>query len=184
MFFSILFLLSCRNTEPVISGIEEPLLENVSSAQEERQKEQKKQAQPSPYEKREQIYIDINYLGGKNISVVQDIIQDQLGDFIQKQALSPKNGEVRKYENGLLRVLEGQIYMIKVQLPSPVRRSTALIQTGFPEQVDDYIDTHKEYQLLNEWGFRRIRMRRKNRTEELVKSIEAWKWVPNEKVRR
>ena len=74
--------------------------------------------------------------------------------------------------------------MIKISLPTPVRRSTALIQTGFPEQVDKYIDTHKEYQLLNEWGFRRIRMRRQSKDDELVKSLEAWKWVPNEKVRR
>ena len=184
MFFSLFFFLSCRNTEPIMSGIEEPLLEDVSSAQENRVIDAQKQVPSSPYEKSEQVYIDINYIGGKRLSVIQDVIQDQLGDFISKRAISPKNGQIRTYENGILRVVDGQIYMIKINLPTPVRRSTALIQTGFPEQVGDYLTTHKEYQLLNEWGFRRIRMRRQKKYDELITTIEAWKWVPNEQVRK
>jgi hypothetical protein len=187
MFLAFLFLFSCRNADPVVPGIDEdPLLTEINSAKENREsrKIQQQQKAQSSYQKSPEVYIDINYLGGKMHKAVQDAIQDQLGNLQKKQALSPKDGERRFYEFGEIRTLDDQIYMIKITLPEAMRRSEALLKTGFPEQVDKYKEYHKEYQLHNEWGFRRIRMRRESPESELITQFEAWKWVPNERVRK
>ena len=37
---------------------------------------------------------------------------------------------------------------------------------------------HREFRLNYEWDHRRIRLKRVDRDSELVKEVEAWKWVP------
>jgi hypothetical protein len=65
-------------------------------------------------------------------------------------------------------------------LPELLRRSSVLQILGFPEQVDKYLITHREYILENEWAFRRIRMKRDSKDNELVKEVSAWKFSPQE----
>ena len=61
-----------------------------------------------------------------------------------------------------------------------IRRSQALHLLGFPEQVDKYLITHREYVLENDWTFKRIRMKRHSQEDELVTSVSAWKFYPQE----
>ena len=70
--------------------------------------------------------------------------------------------------------------MIRYELEKPLRRSEALQSSGFPEYVEDYISTHREYILNNQWEFRRFRMMKDKTNLEFVTSFEAWKWLPAE----
>lgn len=64
------------------------------------------------------------------------------------------------YDRGTIYVYDGRIYRLDIPLPEHMRRSEALLTLGFPEQVDKYLITHREYVLENEWAFRRLRMMR------------------------
>ena len=90
--------------------------------------------------------------------------------------------EIRKYEQGEVSLYENSIYRIKVILPYPMRRSKALMYVGIPEQVDNYLVAHREYQLTNTFEMRRIRLRRDSQENELVTDIEVFAWIPSEVV--
>ena len=88
----------------------------------------------------------------------------------------------RRYENGEISLYEGIVYRVKVLFPYPMRRSEALLYVGIPEQVDKYLVTHNEYQLMNTFEMRRIRLRRDSKENELVTEIEVFAWIPSEVV--
>ena len=174
---SLLLIIACRETSPVLQGIEEPgLLQDITPVQENRTV--KKEA---VYEKAAGVYIDIFYLGGRSFTEMRGVLAQQLGNLRETTELPLNNGMLYLYERGNIQVLEDEIYQFKIPLPEPMRRSQAFQLFGFPEQIDKYMITHKEYRVENQWEFRRFRLRRESQKNELVTHFEAWKWVPNER---
>ena len=174
-------MFSCRNTDPVLVGIPaEPLLEEQDSPTTVRA--QKKQTAPKAkhYAKPPGITVDVQRFGGASFTESQPYLSKQLGDFISKHQLIPRDGERRVYEKGEVRIVDDTIYMIRFDLPEPMRRNKALRAAGFTEYIDKYIITHHEYQVLHKWDFVRFRMKRLDGESELVTSFEAWKWIPLE----
>ena len=171
-------LLSCRESAPVLPAIEEPrLLENITSAEEARTSDKKNVV----YQKQPNVYIDVFYLGGRSFTESRGVLAEQLGNLQDSVELPFNHGKQYQFERGTLQVLNDEIYRFQILLPELKRRSQAFQMMGFPEQIDDYIITHKEYRVDNEWEFRRFRLRRDNTENEFVTQFEAWKWVPNER---
>ncbi len=162
--------------EPVLQAIETPaILEEVPSA------EQRLENQGQVvYQKKDGVYIDVMYLGGRNWVDSQPILLEQLGDLQETQALPMRQGVRYRYDKGTVFVYEDRIYRIDLPLPELLRRSAVLQSLGFPEQVDKYLITHREYVLENEWEFRRMRMFRDSKDNEWVKEVSVWKFSPQE----
>ena len=178
MSYLLLLIFSCRESAPVLQGIEEPgLLNDITSAQENRTI----QEPPLIYKKAEGVYIDVFYLGGRSFTESRGILVEQLCDLEENTELPLGNGIVYRYRRGSIQVLEDEIYLLKIPLPESMRRSQSLQALGVPEQIDKYLITHREYRVENQWEFRRLRLKRENSQNELVTHFEAWKWVPNER---
>ncbi|RME21560.1 MAG: hypothetical protein D6798_17825 [Deltaproteobacteria bacterium] len=126
------------------------------------------------------VLVDVHALGGRSYREMRDVIGEQLGDLIEVVPLAGGGGQEMRFERGRLRVVEDRIYMVAVPLPSPMRRTDALVALGFPAQADRYVILHREYRLNNAWGFRRIRLKRVGPDTELVREVEAWQEVPGE----
>ena len=172
--FMILFF-HCRSTEPVLSGIPEtPILQASTKPQ------PKEKPPPKTYQRNTNIDVDIAYLCGKPLNNILPELEVQLGGFNGEFELPARDGYSRQYDKGEVRHVGGQVYMIRYTLNKPLRRSEALQASGFPEYVEDYISTHREYILNNQWEFRRFRMMKDSDNPELVTSFEAWKWLPAE----
>ena len=171
-------LLCCRESDPVLPAIEEPrLLGNITSAEEVRTSDK----QSVVYQKQPDVYIDVFYLGGRSFTESRGVLAEQLGDLKESSDLPFNHGKQYQFERGILQVLNDEIYRFQIPLPELQRRSQAFQMMGFPEQIDNYIITHKEYRVDNEWEFRRFRLRRDNVENEFITQFEAWKWVPNER---
>ena len=161
---------------------EQTLLSDVPSAEENRSQEIIDD-NDAVYQKAEGVLVDILFLGGKPFLEVNDLLSSQLGPLQEHLELN-NNEHFRRYEQGDISVKDGAVFRIRFFYPESLRRNEALAQIGFPQQVGNYIITHKEYQLTNQFGFRRLRMKRESRDTELVTEIEAWKWIPQEQLRK
>lgn len=133
------------------------------------------------YQKHPNVLVDIRHFGGKNYRQMRDRIDEQMGALQSTKELDNGRGRELIFERGVVRTSKNTIYMMRVPLPSPLRRSEALEKVGFPPFVGGYTGFHREYRLHNEWGFRRIRMKRENRRSERVTEVEAWRWLPGER---
>ena len=162
--------------EPVLQAIETPtILEDMQSA------EQRIATKDIlEYQKKDGVYVDIRYLGGRSWMDAQPTLAEQLGNLQDSQDLPMRQGTRYIYDKGSVYIYEDQVYRIDLPLPEQLRRSAVLQILGFPEQVDKYLITHREYVLENEWEFRRIRMKRVGTDNELVKEVSAWKFSPQE----
>lgn len=180
LFTSIVFMLSifgfgCED-EPVLQAIETPtILDEVQSAD-----ERLATQDVVDYQKKKGVYVDVRYLGGRPWIDAQSTLTEQLGDLQDSQELPMRQGTRYIYDKGSVYIYEDQVYRIDLPLPEELRRSQVLQLLGFPEQVDKYLITHREYVLENEWEFRRIRMKRVGTENELVKEVSAWKFSPQE----
>ena len=169
------FTVAC-NEEPVLQAIDAPnVLNDVPSADERLQ-----QPQQQAYVKRDSVYIDVLHLGGLDWQLQQTVLNNQLGSLQQSTELPMQQGVEHIYDRGTIYVYDGRIYRLDIPLPEHMRRSEALLTLGFPEQVDKYLITHREYVLENEWAFRRLRMMRVSKENELVTMVSAWKFYPQE----
>ena len=179
-----IFFIGC--TDPAMEELsQQGLLQDVPSAQEIRdsyqdQKDEKKTKTQVPSSSTSGI--DIPYLKGKSIEQVKGILTQQLGPLQEVLPLANPEEEIRRYENGEISLYEGIVFRVKVIFPYPMRRSEALMYVGIPEQVDKYLVTHHEYQLMNTFEMRRIRLRRDSKENELVTEIEVFAWIPSEVV--
>jgi hypothetical protein len=181
-FFS---LICCRGTEPVLVGIpSEALLEERTTPKDARIQVAQKKTKAKHYQKPEGVVVDVQGFGGTSFQEAQPHLAEQLGDFVDKYKLTPRDGVRRIYERGEVRVVDDTIYMIRFDLPEPMRRSDALKAAGFMEYVDEYIISHHEYQVLYKWEFVRFRMKRTDSVSEFVNSFEGWKWIPLEQANR
>jgi hypothetical protein len=132
------------------------------------------------YQKPDGVFVDVHFLCGQDFERVRDQLSAQMGGMLEAVELEGKNGRELRLERGLVRVVDDRVYMIRVSLPEALRRAEALAATGFPPAVGQYITTQGEYRLNQEWGFRRVRLKRLDTRSELVTQVEAWRWKPNE----
>ena len=133
------------------------------------------------YQKSPDVYIDVFYLGGRSYTNSQGIIAEQLGEFQEVINLPMGKGQRYRFEKGNVQVLDDEIYMLQIALPEPKRRSDTFVSMGFPEQIDNYIITHREYIVEHQWEFIRFRLRRESKDSEFVNRFEAWKWDPKDR---
>ena len=167
--------IGCKD-EPVLQAIDAPtILDAVPSAD-----ERLATKDIVEYQKKEGVYVDVRYLGGRSWNDAQPTLSDQLGKLQDNLELPMRQGTRYIYDKGSVYIYEGQIYRIDLALLEELRRSAVLQILGFPEQVDKYLITHREYVLENEWEFRRIRMKRVGTDNELVNEVSAWKFSPQE----
>lgn len=172
----IIATMACSPPEPVLSGIpESPILKQAPSLDE------KKPKTPAPYAKPEDVYVDARHFGGKRFEIVRDQVIDQMGQRQGQRVLSASQGKEIQYIRGRIRVKDGVIYMIQIDLPRAMLRREALQSTGFPAFTGGAIRFSGEYRINNQWDFRRIRMKREYRDAEMVNQIEAWRWNPRER---
>lgn len=165
----------CGEPEPVLRGVgPEPLLGSPAPAT------TTADAEPKPYELPPGVLVDIQYLTSRPLIESRAVLRDQLGSLVQAEQLRSGWGERLSLERGAVQVLDGRVYMIEFPLPEPMRRDQAMRAMGLPPQVNESIPTHRQYRLNNERGFRRILMERQSRRNELVVSVQAWKWLPGE----
>jgi hypothetical protein len=181
-------LVACAPEAPLVAGVPaEPLL---APAPEEPAPEEPVAAEPpaaptaaaadAPYQRAAHVYVDVPYLGGKLYSEVRDLVADQLGDQRGSRELPQRGAKELNFVRGDLRTEDDRIFFLRIPLPNPMQRADALQMCGFPPQVKRAIGTSREYRLNHEWGFRRVRMERLGRDNDLVTEIEAWRWVPGE----
>jgi hypothetical protein len=184
--FCLLLSVGCDGPEPVLQGVPpapllaEPAEEAAAAPAASERPPDPRSANPEYYRKADHVWVDVLYLGGREWQTVRGEASNQLGALLETADLPGDLGTELRFARGSVRVSDDRIYMIKVPLPEPMRRGSALEAIGFPTYTGDYLVLHREYRLNNERGFRRIRMKRLDRTTELVTEVEAWRWIPGE----
>jgi len=168
---------SCSDPEPVLPGVPTPRLDRADNAP-------PAPEEPDVYERLPGVVLDVQHLCGHPLSEVRAEVLDQLGALVSSEQLPAGRGESLQMERGELRALEDRIYMLRMPLPEPMRRADVMRVIGLPPQVSETIQTHREYRLNHERGFRRIRMMRQSRRNELVTEVEVWQFLPGEHVSR
>ena len=178
MFCLFLFLssLSCRETEPQLQAVEKESLILKQKINQKKESRQKKE-----YQKPASVYIDFPYFGGRSYQASKGFLAEQFGRLQESSDLPMGRGTEYRFEKGVIQVLDDEIYMLQADLPESLRRNQALQILGFPEQIDNYIITHREYIVEHQWEFLRFRMKRDSTENELVTSFEAWKWDPKKR---
>ena len=161
----LLLLLACQPQEPVLSGITPPGELEASGED------------PGVYLKGEGVYVDAQYIAGKNWEVIRDVVNAQMGDVQEIQDLG-RDGRELTLEKGFVREHEGQVYLVHVDLPRAMRRTAALHATGLPPQADDWHSFTHEYRLRWHGNFDRIRMGRIQADAEMVTWVEAKRYDP------
>lgn len=177
-------LAGCSGEDPVLKGIPEaPLLTAApieAAADEEEVEVARRSANPRLYEKPDDLYIDLSWMVGRNFREARPVVVEQLGALEAVDELDSVRGQRLRFERGELRLVDDKVYYGRIPLPAPVRRETALADTGFLAPVGKWIATHRAYRLNNERGFRRLRLDRLDSEGEQVTAVEAWKWIPGE----
>lgn len=155
----------CGEDEPVLSAIQPGGAADATEA-------------VPGYEKPEGVLVDVQYLAGKSWDSIRDEVSRQMGDVVSSRPLSLPGGQEYEVERGLVRVSEGRIYEIRVDLGEPMRRTEALAVVGLPPQIDRWGGTHREYRLRWVWSFDRIRLGRTEPYTQSVDWIEVRRWDP------
>ena len=179
-------LSGCRQETPVLTGIpEEALLQKTASAASRRDQlsEDLPDVGTVPYALPEGVYVDVSRLTSRPFRESRDEIGDQLGELVSTRTLHDGVTEMT-FDRAVIRLIDDQIFMLRVSLPQPMRRSESLQLLGFPLFVDRYLAFHREFRLNHTWEFRRIRLKREAAGSELITEIEAWKWIPGEHSQR
>ncbi len=173
-------MLGCTDPEPVLRGVERQPVLKPSTAQPATASD----LAEAGYELPAGVLVDIQHLTGRPLTEVRQALKEQLGELKSAAVLEDGKGEELVLERGRVRALDGRIYMLAFDLPEPMRRADVMRVMGLPPQVGESIPTHRDYRLNHERGFRRIRMFRQSRRNELVTGVEVWKWLPGEHVNR
>ncbi len=172
----LLLALACGDPAPVMLAVEPP---RTPEAVAEKRAAAELRASPAnveaTYTKPEGVYVDARFLGGRRYDAVRAEIEQQLGAVVEERDELSGGREI-VFERGTLRLVDGRIQMVEVPLPQPVRRSEALALVGFPPAVGEYKAFTLEYRLVNEWGFRRLRLVRAARDSEDIVRVQAWKF--------
>ncbi|MCB9759216.1 MAG: hypothetical protein H6739_05210 [Alphaproteobacteria bacterium] len=175
--FAISLVVACTE-EPILTGLEPqggvPASMRVDAGPE----APLAPPEPGPYQRPEGVLVDVSWLAGRSWDAARDQVSVQMGDIQAIHELDPRDGTEYVLEQGAVRVLDGVIYMVRVDLPRPMRRSTALFTAGLPTQVSRWYDLSDEWRLRWHAGFERIRVGKENRESEMAVWVEAMKWNP------
>ncbi len=133
---------------------------------------------PKPYEKPAGVYVDVGHLCGRGLDSVRDVLSAQLGDILERRELNPQDGKELVLTRGSVRVKDGRIYLVKVALEGPLRRSTALQAMGLPPTVRKWNSFTHEFNTRHHAGFERIRMGRMEPGTVEVVWVEVMKTNP------
>lgn len=174
---TVVHVTACGSSEPVLPGVPTPRLSSGKAAP-------AADETPEGYVRPAGVVLDVQHICGHALSEVRGEVLEQLGALVRSEKLPAGRGESLLMERGELRVLEDRAYMLRLPLPEPMRRADVLRIIGLPPQVSETIQTHREYRLNHERGFRRIRMIRQSRKNELVTEVEVWQFIPGEHVGR
>lgn len=156
-------LAACAAEEPILSG-----LRPTPDAQ----------APGAPYVRPDHVLVDVSYLGGRSWEEARDVVDEQLGAITERVELDPRDGVEIRLERGAVRVKDGQIYLITVNLPRPTRRAAALHSVNLPPQIDSWFSLRDELRARWEAGFERIRLGRVEPESEMIVWVEVMKWSP------
>ena len=159
-------MLSCRSDDPVLTGIEQTPSESEQSLH---------------YEKPEGTFVDVMYLGGASWDRVRGEVVDQLGDIQEVNDLGVLDGTEYVLERGRVKVKEGEIYLVHVDLQRPTRPASALAACNLPTTADNPFKLTHEIRYRWHAGFDRIRLGRSGREEEMVIWVEALKFDPRDR---
>lgn len=174
MALAVLLLACWGSDEPLVRAVDAPV---VTPAQIEAKREAE-ELRSTPrimevnYKKPEGVYIDVQFMGGRKVDNIRDIIADQLGSLAEQS--EPVDGkQTLVFERGELKTVDGTIMVIDVPLPEPVRRTEALVLAGFSPRVDKYLAFTKEFRVVQWQDFRRIVLYRVAPNAEEVNRISA-----------
>ncbi len=172
--FPILWLLgplmaACGPPEPVLPGV-------VSDQK--RTQEGLRVREPEPYNKPKGVYVDVPHFCGKSFEAVRDDLSEQLGDIRMSKELNSKDGKELKLDRGMIRVKDGKIYLVRVELKVPLRRSSAMQAVGLPVTVRKWNSFSREFNTRHHAGYERIRMGRLESNSEAVVWVEVMRSSP------
>ncbi|MEC7242809.1 MAG: hypothetical protein VXW32_16365 [Myxococcota bacterium] len=162
---AVWLLLACSQ-DPVLVGLAE---EEVLQAEE--------ASGPVRYEKGEGVLVDVAYLGGRAWDEVRGEVELQMGQ-IQERVERGRDGVEIRLDRGMIRVVDQQVQLLRVELPYAMRRSQALENLGLPPQVREWHGNERDWVTHHNFGFERIRMGRDEPDSELVVWVEARKFNP------
>ena len=128
-----------------------------------------------PYAKPAGVFVDVAYLGGRLWREAQGEVELQMGQ-IQRKVEHERDGVEFELDRGRVWVVEGEIQMLRVELPYAMRRSQALESIGLPAQVREWFGNRRDWVTRHSAGFDRIRMGREEADSELVLWVEARKF--------
>ena len=132
---------------------------------------------PVRYEKAEGVLVDVAYLGGRAWDEVRGEVELQMGR-IQERSERGRDGVEIRLDKGMIRVVDQQVQLLRVELPYAMRRSQALENLGLPPQVREWHSNERDWVTHHNFGFERIRMGRDEPDSELVVWVEARKFNP------
>ena len=163
---SALWLLLACSQDPVLVGLAE---EGVSA--------EEASSGPVRYEKADGVLVDVSYLAGRGWDEVRGEVELQMGR-IQGRTDRGRDGVEIRLDKGRIRVVDGQVQLLRVELPYAMRRSQALENLGLPPQVREWHGNERDWVTHHNFGFERIRMGRDEPDSELVVWVEARKFNP------
>lgn len=176
--WSLVFLACTSTDEPVVRAI--PGETKPVTAEEIAQKREADAIRTSPrnlevnYQKPNGVYVDVHFLGGRQLDNVAHVIVDQLGAGQGVEDLLEGKREHR-YERGTLTTVGGTIMVIDLPLPEPMRRSEAMVAAGFSSLVDKYLSFSREFRVTQFMDYRRIVLHRAEPGSEYVVRLTAYK---------
>jgi hypothetical protein len=125
--------------------------------------------------------VDVAHFAGRSLDAVRGELEEQLGEILEVVELSQRDGREIRLGRGLVREVNGGIYLVRVELPHPMRRSEAMRRVGLPPQVRKWLGFTNEWRASWLYGFERVRMGREERDSEFVVWVEALKSNPRKR---
>jgi hypothetical protein len=132
----------------------------------------------TPYQKPEDVLVDVIHLVTKSLDEVRSDLEDQLGSVVEIVELDPQDGREIRMERGKVREVDGSIYLLWLELPQPMRRSEALMRLGMRAQVREWLGLTLEWRASWVQGMERVRMGREERDSEFVVWVEVRRFDP------
>ena len=163
----VFLLWGCGPSEPILPGV--PVEADEAEAAD------------AAYTRAEGVYVDVLYLGGRSWDEVRGEASIQLGDIQEVNDLGVLDGTEYVMERGRVKVKDGTIYLIHVDLPRPMRQAAALYAVGLPGDIDRPYNLTSEVRLRWHSGFDRVRLGREGRDTDMVIWVEALKFDPRDR---
>ena len=137
MALAVLLIACWGSDEPLVRAIDAPVVtpEQIEAKREAEELRASPRIMEVNYKKPEGVYIDVQFMGGRRVDNIRDILADQLGALVEQSELVDGK-QTMKFERGELKIVDGAIAVINVPLPEPVRRTEAMALAGFSTHVN------------------------------------------------